>query len=112
LDSSKTARSAQADGLGKVRLRLTAERVGHNNIRVQLTNPGQTVALGTKLTLLDDSGKRILPAYYSSNYISLVPGASQTIDVSTGTDVNLKNAVIGIHGWNEARQRAQVTSPP
>jgi hypothetical protein len=39
-------------------------------LRVTLTNPGSTPALAAKLTLLDAQGQRILPAYYSDNYLS------------------------------------------
>jgi hypothetical protein len=39
-------------------------------LRVTLTNPGSTPALAAKLTLLDTQGQRILPAYYSDNYLS------------------------------------------
>ena len=43
-------------------------------IRVQLQNKGAAVALQNKLTLVNADGSRILPAYYSDNYVSLLPG--------------------------------------
>ncbi|MGH9529954.1 MAG: glycoside hydrolase family 2 TIM barrel-domain containing protein, partial [Terriglobales bacterium] len=55
-----------------------------DNIRVQveLRNAGTSAALSTKLTLLNATdGSRILPAYYSDNYISLLPGENRQIEI-------------------------------
>jgi len=47
-------------------------------VTIQLTNPASVVSLENKLTLLDAGDKlRILPAYYSDNYVSLLPGQSR-----------------------------------
>ena len=52
-------------------------------ITVTLTNPSPTTALTTKLTLLDGpGGQRMLPAYYSDNYISLLPNEKRTIEIT------------------------------
>jgi hypothetical protein len=51
-------------------------------IRVELKNTGSDVALQNKLTLIRSSdGQRILPAYYSDNYVSLLPGETREIEV-------------------------------
>ncbi len=62
----------------------TIERNGsEQHINVKLTNPSPTTALTTKLTLLESpNGQRILPAYYSDNYISLLPNEHRTIDIT------------------------------
>jgi hypothetical protein len=68
---------------------------------VTLTNTGKTPAIAAKLTIVDAAtGDRILPAYYSDNYISLLPGESKTVSIAT-----LKSAVhgavsVGLRGWN------------
>ncbi|HTV81592.1 MAG TPA: LamG-like jellyroll fold domain-containing protein [Acidobacteriaceae bacterium] len=51
-------------------------------VRVELKNTGTDVALQNKLTLVNAStGKRILPAYYSDNYVSLLPGEAETVEI-------------------------------
>jgi hypothetical protein len=51
-------------------------------IQVELKNTGDDVALQNKLTLIGSSdGRRILPAYYSDNYVSLLPGETRHIEV-------------------------------
>ncbi len=52
-----------------------------DRVVVHLHNTGTDVALQQKLALLDASGHRILPAYYSSNYVSLLPGQSRTLTI-------------------------------
>ncbi len=61
-----------------------SEIVGNEqHMTVTLTNPSQTSALTTKLTLLDGhDGPRILPAYYSDNYISFLPNEERTIEIT------------------------------
>lgn len=98
----------QLDTLPPVNLKLAAARVGPGHVRVRLVNPGNTMALNTKITLLDAQGKRILPAFYSDNYVSLVPDSSRIVDITVNNDINLKNAVIDIHGWNEVQEQTGV----
>jgi hypothetical protein len=70
------------------------------HITVKLTNPSQTTALTTKLTLLDGpNGQRILPAYYSDNYISLLPNEQRTIDITYPSRAHT-HPVVALRGWN------------
>ncbi|TCK73726.1 glycosyl hydrolase 2 galactose-binding domain-containing protein [Acidipila rosea] len=55
---------------------------GERVLSVELRNTGSVAALQAKLTLeSSQSGLRILPAYYSDNYVSLLPGESRTIEI-------------------------------
>jgi hypothetical protein len=55
-----------------------------------------------KLTLKDATGARILPAYYSENYVSLLPGEQRTITV--GFPAGQAKAAVGLRGWNLATE--------
>jgi hypothetical protein len=70
---------------------------GDHHATVTLTNPGAEPALAAKLTLLTPTGQRILPAYYSDNYVSLLPGESRQIDIAYPTN---GPASISLRGWN------------
>ncbi len=73
---------------------------GQMEVKIQLRNSGAVVALANKLTLEKAAdGSRILPAYFSDNYISLLPGESREIDIEypAAADGSPK---IGIRGWN------------
>jgi hypothetical protein len=69
--------------------------------RVHLCNSGKDAAIALKLTLHHADGTRILPAYYSDNYVSLLPGEEREITIqapakAAGTGV----AAVSLRGWN------------
>jgi hypothetical protein len=78
-------------------------------LTIQLTNPASVVSLENKLTLLNVGDKqRILPAYYSDNYISLLPGESRTIQVEYPAAAAHGPAEIALRGWNAVPQGISV----
>jgi hypothetical protein len=74
-------------------------------IRVRLQNNGNAVALANKVTLLNASdGSRILPAYYSDNYVSLLPGETREIEIEYPASTGKGPAQLTIRGWNVVPQ--------
>jgi Exo-beta-D-glucosaminidase Ig-fold domain len=74
---------------------------------VKVRNSDGSTAVLLKLTLEDAAtGERILPAYYSDNYISLLPGEEQTVTIEfpAGTE----KPAIGLRGWNLNQQTIEV----
>jgi hypothetical protein len=70
-------------------------------VRVQLENRGAAAALANKLTLETASdGARILPAYLSDNYISLLPGETRTIEIEYPASAAQGPARLELRGWN------------
>lgn len=88
-------------------LRLTAGSGGTDGqdelVRVVLQNQSPTPALNAKLTLVNDRGERILPAFYSDNYVSLLPGESRTIEVRYPAGKGGAPHFM-LSGWNVAPQ--------
>ncbi len=84
-------------------IQATNQIVGSNCvISVTMSNPAPVVALMTHLQLLQaTSGQRVLPVFYSDNYISLVPGESRSLTVTAATD-NLGGSLplLDVDGWN------------
>ncbi len=74
---------------------------GESHTTVSLTNNGKTPAITAKLTLVDAStGERILPAYYSENYISLLPGESKTVSIAYPQAAAHGAISVKLRGWN------------
>lgn len=69
---------------------------------VTLNNPGETMALMAHLQLRrKTSGGRVLPVFYSDNYISLAPGESRTVTIDAA-EAALKGdtPLVVLDGWN------------
>ena len=72
-------------------------------IRVRLENHGTSAALANKLTLETASdGARILPAYLSDNYVSLLPGEARTVEIEYPASAAEGSPKLEIRGWNLA----------
>ena len=77
---------------------MRAGNTGH--IHVQLVNEGNAAALENKLTLVNARDKlRILPAYYSDNYVSLLPGERREIDIEYPAAAK-GEPQLNLRGWN------------
>ncbi len=87
------------------------ETQGTEQVRiVTLANTGAVPALNAKLTLLGEHGARILPSYYSENYVALMPGEERRIEI--------RSALAGPHprqlelsGWNVAPGLIELSDP-
>lgn len=71
---------------------------------VTLHNPGSQIAVMAHLQLRrQHSGERVLPVYYTDNYISLTPGESKTITIeAAASDLKHEKPLIAVDGWNIA----------
>ncbi|WP_445192616.1 glycosyl hydrolase 2 galactose-binding domain-containing protein [Sphingomonas sp. Tas61C01] len=90
------------DKLPKVALDIDARSGatggGEGTLSVRLNNAAGVAALQAKLTLLDAGGAQILPAYFTDNYVSLLPGEAREITIrfpQASTPATLQ-----LRGWN------------
>ena len=80
-------------------------------VNVQITNTGAVASLQNKLTLMSVKNKdRILPAYYSDNYVSLLPGEVRNIEIEYPVDKAQSSSEIALRGWNSASQTIAVAA--
>jgi len=112
--AAKPAAYRELNSLASVPLEMTAlatRAAGETIVTVQLTNSGTVAALENKLTLLGADKSRILPAYFSDNYISLLPGETRTLQIRFPEETRRRQAEIALRGWNAAPQTLQVQLP-
>jgi hypothetical protein len=98
--------------VAKLSATATYSRSGTDeHVHVQLRNDGTSAALANKLTLLSASdGSRILPAYYSDNYVSLLPGETRNIEIEYPAGEANRTPLLTLRGWNLPSQRLEVTA--
>ncbi len=93
------------DQLPAAKLDATIKRADNNEkclLYITLRNPGNTIALMAHLQLCKNTSKdRVLPVYYSDNYISLLPGESKTITIEAAkSDLGKERPLVLLDGWN------------
>jgi hypothetical protein len=79
-----------------------ADRPGIVHLDVTLSNPAPVVALMAHVQLRRDrTGERVLPVWYSDNYVSLLPGERRTLSIEGAVrDLAGTSPLIAIDGWN------------
>jgi hypothetical protein len=77
----------------------SGDRLG---LEVTLKNPGSSYALMAHLQLRRrSSGDRVLPVFYSDNYLSLAPGESRTVTIDAAlADLKGDTPLVVVDGWN------------
>jgi hypothetical protein len=79
-------------------------------VTVTLANQGSVPALNAKLTLVGPDGQRILPAYYSDNYLALLPGETRTVTVRYPASAS-SEPLLTLRGWNVVPARIAAGRP-
>jgi len=95
----------------KLESSATARRDGaETEVTLKLTNPGKAAVLAVKATTVNaKTGERILPAYLSDNYVSLMPGESRTIAIRYPLSAAKGPISVGLRGWNVVEGRVAVS---
>jgi beta-galactosidase/beta-glucuronidase len=80
-------------------------------VTVRLRNPGSVPILNAKVTLLDETGKRMLPVYYSDNYIALLAGEARELEIHCPAGA-ARCARVALRGWNVKPQEVAIAAAP
>lgn len=94
----------QLNSLGKQPIAVSGQALREGEeivLRAELLNRGTLPALALKLTLVDVRGQRILPAYYSDNYVTLLPNEPRRIEIRYPA-ARSSESKINVRGWNVA----------
>jgi hypothetical protein len=84
----------------RLRISAAASTVGEERVvAVMLENTGKVPALATKLTLVDHMGTRLLPARYTDNYITVMPGEPRRVLIHYPAKLGAR-ATVNLRGWN------------
>jgi mannosylglycoprotein endo-beta-mannosidase len=98
--------------MGKAAVTVEARSAGQGRIVVTLRNPaGGPVAFFNRVSLVDPgTHQRILPVFYSDNYISVLPGESQTITLDYTPVPGSAQPLVSVRGWN-VESKEYATAP-
>jgi mannosylglycoprotein endo-beta-mannosidase len=96
----------------KTTVGVTARQTASGKIAVTLTNPANApVAFFNRLALVNPkTQKRILPVFYSDNYVSVLPGESKNVTLDYTPSPDVPAPVVSVEGWNVTKQLLPVAS--
>jgi len=83
---------------------------GESTIEISLENRGNVPALLAKLTVLDAAAEPVLPAFYSDNYLTLLPHETRHLEVRC-PDAGRRCTNVALRGWNVMPLSIPVTQP-
>ncbi|MDO6429274.1 glycoside hydrolase family 2 TIM barrel-domain containing protein [Flavitalea sp. BT771] len=96
--------------MGKAEVRIDAHAAGQGKVSVTLHNPaGGPVAFFNRLSLVDPVTKqRILPVFYSDNYVSVTPGERKTVTMEYTPVTGQAMPEVTVEGWNVDKRTVHV----
>jgi hypothetical protein len=93
--------------LQKVAVKAEIKGNGDKQSVIKLSNPGNETAFFIRLKVTNGSNDLILPAWFTENFITLLPGEEKEIilDLSDGkSNTGLNGMKLVIEGWNVTEQ--------
>ena len=90
-------------------LKVETRKVAKGNIELTLKNDkANPVAFFNRIALVNSkTGERILPAFFSDNYVTILPGEEKTIQIDFPAQPNVPVS-IQVYGWNVKEQLLSV----
>ncbi|MGC9151577.1 MAG: glycoside hydrolase family 2 protein [Microbacter sp.] len=89
----------------KADVTLKTQTLSDRSVQVTLTNPASNpIAFFIHITVIDPkTGERILPVFYDKNWLSVLPGETRVVSVSSAKPFG--RCAVQIKGWNVNEQR-------
>jgi mannosylglycoprotein endo-beta-mannosidase len=93
-------------------LKVISKRMSAGKVEVTLTNPAKApVAFFNRLSLINNSTKkRVLPIFYSDNYVSVLPGEQRKIILDYEPKDAGQQNMLSVSGWNLPEQLLPITN--
>jgi hypothetical protein len=90
----------------QAQIKAEAQKLSPGKIEVKIsTSANGPLAFFLRLSLVNEtSKKRILPVFYSNNYISVLPGEAKKVIIEYQSSVAIENSVVSLFGWNVEEQ--------
>jgi len=80
---------------------LEGKIAGQRLLAITLHNPTHSIALMAHVQLRRKSGERVLPVFYTDNYVTLLPDETRTIGIEAAqSDFKGEAPLIVLDGWN------------
>ena len=88
---------------------VRASGSGATTVTVTLVNRGSAPVLNAKVTAFDAGGNRVLPVFYSDNYVTLLPHETKRLEIHCPAAAN-RCEKIALRGWDVVARETSVLS--
>ncbi len=88
----------------------TSVEEGVRHMCVKISNPASSVAFALRMRLVDENGRRILPVIMDENYITLMPGESQIVNMEYDEALTHGNTKVLVKQYNYAETTGAVVN--
>jgi hypothetical protein len=105
--SNKRHSYEKLNELQKVSVKAEMKKTSEGQSVIRLSNPGNETAFFIRLKVANENNELVLPAWFTENFLTLLPGDEKEImlDLSTGKAVTGLNGLkLVIEGWNVPAQ--------
>ncbi len=101
--SDKIGEYSGLQQLKSVKIDASVENLNNHQLKLQLKNPSlqNPVSFFNRISVVDKkTNKRVLPVFYSDNYLSIPPGKEKIVWIDLSALSDPGELKIQINGWN------------
>ncbi|HSN09438.1 MAG TPA: glycoside hydrolase family 2 TIM barrel-domain containing protein, partial [Hanamia sp.] len=93
----------------KAAVKITSKEIKPGEAEVTFENPDSNpIAFFNRISIVDSkTHQRILPVFYSDNYVSALPGEKKIVTIDFTPSANQK-PVVEVYGWNVEKQYIEI----
>lgn len=108
--SDESGKYTGLQNMSQAEVKSTVKKLSEGKLEVTISNKENgPVAFFSRISLVDNkTGKRILPVFYSNNYISVLPGEQKTVILEYPASVNTESTSVTVSGWNVKEQKLSI----
>lgn len=108
--SDESGKYTGLQNMSQAGVKTTVKKLSEGKLEVTISNKENgPVAFFSRISLVDNkTGKRILPVFYSNNYISVLPGEQKTVILEYPASVNTESTSVTVSGWNVKEQKLSI----
>ncbi|MCB0743530.1 MAG: glycosyl hydrolase, partial [Ignavibacteriae bacterium] len=94
----------------KVKIKVEARKVNEGRIEVIIDNTNsESITFFNRISLVNKiTKKRILPVFYTDNYVSILPGEMKTVFIDYTKKNDVQDSEVSISGWNLDEQNIEI----
>ncbi len=108
--SNETGNYSGLQSMPQAEVKTSVKKIADGKLEVTISNKENgPVAFFSRISLVDNkTSKRILPVFYSDNYISVLPGEQKAVILDYPASTDAGAVSVTVSGWNVKEQKLSI----